>query len=104
MTTVLGSARVLRTNCPGLGSFKGKQEIANFFARVGENLEFSELATRETIAQGDTVVVLGRTTSRTKKTGNIVKYEWAIVVKYSQGKIVSFQEYIDTATYVLAMS
>jgi uncharacterized protein len=95
---------VPQNKLPWAGRFEGKQEIANFFARVGENIEFSELALRELIEQGDTVVILGSTTSRAKKTGEIVKYEWAGVLKYSQGKIVLFQEYIDTAAYVLAMS
>jgi ketosteroid isomerase-like protein len=89
---------------PWAGTFKGKQEIANFFARVGENLEFSEFAPREMIEQGDTVVVLGTLTGRAKKTGKTVKNEWAHVFKYSQGKVVFFQEYIDTAADVLAMS
>ena len=89
---------------PWAGSFKGKQEIANFFACVGENLEFSELAPREMIEQGDTVVVLGTTTGRARKTAKIVRYEWAAVIKYSQGKVVLFQEYIDTAAYLLALS
>jgi ketosteroid isomerase-like protein len=89
---------------PWAGTFKGKQEIANFFARVGENLEFSEFAPREMIEQGDTVVVLGTLIGRAKKTGKTVKNEWAHVFKYSQGKVVFFQEYIDTAADVLAMS
>jgi ketosteroid isomerase-like protein len=89
---------------PWAGTFKGKQEIANFFARIGENLEFSEFAPREMIEQGDTVVVLGTLTGRAKKTGKTVKNEWAHVFKYSQGKVVFFQEYIDTAADVLAMS
>jgi uncharacterized protein len=89
---------------PWAGSFKGKQEIASFFARLGENLEFSELALREMIEQGDTVVVFGTTTGRAKITGKIVRYEWALVFKYSQGKVVFVQEYMDTAAHVLAMS
>jgi len=36
-------------------------------------------------------------TGRAKKTGKTVKNEWAHVFKYSQGKVVFFQEYIDTA-------
>jgi uncharacterized protein len=89
---------------PWAGTFKGKQEIASFFARVGENLEFSELALREMIEQGNTVVVFGTTTGRVKITGKIVKYEWVLVFKYSEEKAVFVQEYTDTAAYVLAMS
>ena len=89
---------------PWAGTFKGKQEIANFFAQVGQNLEFSEFAPREMIEQGSTVVVLGTLAGRAKKTGKSIKNEWAHVFKYRQGKIVFFQEYIDTAADVLAMS
>jgi ketosteroid isomerase-like protein len=89
---------------PWAGTFKGKQEIATFFTRVDENLEFSEFAPREMIEQGDTVVVLGTLSGRAKKTGKAVKNEWAHVFKYSQGQVVFFQEYIDTAADVLAMS
>jgi len=89
---------------PWAGTFKGKQEIANFFGRVAENLEFSEFASREMIEQGDTVVALGTLTARAKKTGKTMKNEWAHVFKFRQGKVVYFQEYIDTAADVLAMS
>lgn len=89
---------------PWAGRFKGKQEIAGFFAKVAENIDFSEFAPREMIEQGDTVVVLGSSSGRTKKTGKVSKNEWAHVLKYSQGKLVFFQEYYDTAAEVAAMS
>jgi uncharacterized protein len=89
---------------PWAGTFMGKQEIANFFAQVGQNLEFTEFAPREMIEQGDTVVVLGTLAGRAKKTGKSLKNEWAHVFKYRQGEVVFFQEYIDTAADVLAMS
>jgi uncharacterized protein len=89
---------------PWAGTFRGKKEIADFFAHVAQNLEFGEFAPREMIEQGDTVVVLGTYTGRSKKTGKTVKNEWAHVFKFSQGKAISFQEYIDTAADVLAMT
>ncbi|MBR1204926.1 MULTISPECIES: nuclear transport factor 2 family protein [unclassified Bradyrhizobium] len=89
---------------PWAGTFRGKQQIANFFVQVGENLEFSEFAPREMIEQGDTVVVLGTLTARAKRTGKTVKNEWAHVFKYRGGKAVYFQEYIDTAADVAAMT
>lgn len=89
---------------PWAGTFKGKQEIANFFAQVGQNLDFSEFTPREMFEHGDTVVVLGTSVGRAKKTGKPVKDEWAHVFKFSQGKAVFFQEYVDTAANVLAMS
>ena len=82
---------------PWAGTFTGKQEISNHFAQASKNLEFSEFMPREMIERGDTVVVLGTRTARAKKTGKTMKNEWAHVFKFKQGKIVFFQEYIDTA-------
>jgi ketosteroid isomerase-like protein len=89
---------------PWAGTYKGKQEIADFFAHVERTLELTEFTPREMIEQGDTVVVLGTLAGRAKTTGKPVKNEWAHVFKFSQGKVVFFQEYIDTAADVLAMS
>jgi len=90
---------------PWAGTFRGKEEIANFFTRVAENLEFTEFAPREMIEQGDTVVALGTLAARAKKTGKPMKNEWAHVFKFNnQGRVVYFQEYIDTAADVFAMS
>jgi uncharacterized protein len=89
---------------PWAGTYKGKQEIANFFVQVERTLEFSEFTPREMIEQGNIVVVLGTLAGRAKTTGKPVKNEWAHVFKFSQGKVVFFQEYIDTAADVLAMS
>ena len=89
---------------PWAGHFKGKQEIANFFAQVAQNLDFAEFAPREMIEQGDTVVVIGKSTARAKKTGKTITDDWVHIFKYSKGKIVSFQEYTDTAAAVFGMS
>jgi ketosteroid isomerase-like protein len=89
---------------PWAGYCKGKQEIANFFAQVGQNLDFAEFAPRQMIEQGDTVVIIGSSTARAKKTGKTIKDEWVHVHKYSQGKLVFFQEYSDTAAVAFGMS
>src|ERR1700758_271448 len=80
---------------PWAGTYKGKQEIANFFAEVERTLELTEFTPREMIEQGDTVVVLGTLAGRAKTTGKPVKNEWAHVFKYKQGKVVYFQEDTD---------
>jgi len=89
---------------PWAGHFKGKQGIADFFTRVGQNLEFSEFAPSEFIEQGDAVVTIGRAIARSKKTGKTIKDDWVHIFKYRQGRIVSFQEYSDTAAAVVGMS
>jgi uncharacterized protein len=89
---------------PWSGVFKGKQEIGKFFVLVDQNLEFSEFTPLEMIEQGDTVVVLGRLAGHAKKTGKPVESEWAHVFRFKQDKLVSWQEYGDTAADVAAMS
>jgi len=89
---------------PWSGKFNGRQEIADFFARVAQNLEFTEVALREMVEQGDTVVVIGTSSARAKRTGKSVKEDWVHIVKYNQGRMVFFQEYNDTAAFALAMS
>jgi uncharacterized protein len=89
---------------PWAGNFKGRQEIADFFARLAQTLDFTEVVPGEMIEQGETVVVIGTSSVRTKRTGTTIKENWAHVLKYRQGKIVFFQEYTDTAAFVLGMS
>jgi len=89
---------------PWAGHFKGKSGVADFFTRVNQNLEFTEFAPGEFIEQGNTVVAIGRSTARSKKTGKTIKDDWVHVFKYDQGKLVLFREYTDTAAAVLGTS
>jgi len=89
---------------PWAGVYKGKQEIGKFFMAVAQNTEFSEFSPLEMIEQGDTVVVLGRLAGRSVKTGKPVENEWAHVFKYKGDKVVSWQEYLDTAADVVSMT
>jgi ketosteroid isomerase-like protein len=89
---------------PWAGSFKGQQEIADFFARVAQNLDFAEVALHEMIEQGETVVAIGTSSVRAKRTGKAIKYDWVHIFKYKQGRMVFAREYVDTAAFILAMS
>ena len=89
---------------PWAGHFKGRQEITESLAYVVQNLDFTEYEPREMIEQGETVVVNGMSCVRAKRTGKTTKYDWVHIFKYNQGRLVFFQEYTDTAAFVLAMS
>ena len=56
------------------------------------------------IEQGDTVVVIGTSSVRAKRTGKTIKEDWVHIFKYNQERVVFFQEYTDTAAAVLGMS
>ena len=86
---------------PWAGSFNGQHEIADFFARAGQNLDFADLALREMIEHGETVVSMG---TLSVLTGKAVKYDWVHIFKYNQGRIMFAQEYADTAAFIPAMS
>jgi uncharacterized protein len=89
---------------PWAGTFRGKQGIADFFTRVAQNLDFTQFVPREMIEQDDTVVVIGTSSARAKKTGKTIEDDWVHVFKYKQGRMVFFQEYIDTAAAVSGVS
>ena len=86
------------------GSFQGRQEIADFFARVAQNLNFTEFVPRDMIEQGETIVLNGTSGIRAKRTGKTIKNDWVAIFKYNRGRLVFFQEYTDTAAFILAMS
>jgi uncharacterized protein len=56
------------------------------------------------IEQGETVVVMGTSSARSRKTGKTIADEWVHVFKYEQRRMVFFQEYADTAAAVIGMS
>lgn len=82
---------------PVIGRFRGKEEVARFFKSLGEEQEILEFAPQEFIAQGDTVVALGRFKARVKATGRTLEYDWAMAFTLRGGRISRFREYFDTA-------
>jgi uncharacterized protein len=89
---------------PFAGTRRGHEGAAEFFTLVGQNLEFEVFEPYEVIAQGDTVVALGRERSRSTATGRTVTQEWAHVYTLQEGKISRFRAFEDTATLEAAFS
>ena len=87
---------------PFAGVHRGRQEIVQFFALVGEALEFEQFEPREIVAQGDTVVVLGYERSLAKATGRPLEQEWVHVYTLRDGKIAMGRFFEDTAAEVAA--
>jgi ketosteroid isomerase-like protein len=94
----------VKDKMPWIGAYEGKQQIANFFQLLSQHVEFTGWENREWIDAGDTIVVLGSTVARMKSTGEEARAEFAEVLKYNaQGKLVSFQDYHDTASMLAAL-
>lgn len=88
---------------PVAGTYRGPNDVATFFRKVNETSEFSSFDSREFIAQGDRVVVLGRYKGTARATGRVYDCEWAMAFTVVNGKISKFQEYTDTAAIAAAL-
>ena len=81
---------------------RGREQVAPFFAELSEGFELQQFEVREYIAQGETVVALGTWGARVKRTGAIFTSEWAMVWKFSQGKVTYYRGFEDTAAVAAA--
>ena len=88
---------------PFAGVRRGREQVSQFFTVLAETLTLEQFEPREFIAQGDKVVVLGRSRDRMKATGRVVENEWAAVFTLRAGKIARYQVYEDTAAFVSAL-
>ena len=88
---------------PTAGTRRGRQQVAEFFQTMDKVFEITRMEPRTFLADGDRVVVLGVDTSRIKATGTVLDGEWAHVFTLKNGKVVAFQEYLDTAPTMAAL-
>jgi ketosteroid isomerase-like protein len=81
---------------PWVGARKGKDQVAEFFKLVNENIEFLQFEPREFVADGDKVLVLGYWEGRSRKTGRVVASEWVMAFTLRNGKVCEHKEFSDT--------
>lgn len=81
---------------PIAGTFKGKEEVMNFFSHVAENVDYSNFEAKEFFSDKDAVVVLGHHTGKVKKTGKTFDHDWCMVFKLRDGKVYSYNIFVDT--------
>lgn len=91
-------------NVPFAGTWEGRDGVKRFFETVAEVQDVVEFVPERFVAQGDTVVALGRFTMRIKATGSEVSSRWAHVWTIEGDKAVRFFEYVDTAAVTRAHS
>jgi ketosteroid isomerase-like protein len=87
---------------PFAGNRHGKEGVANFFAVLRETAEVKDFAIDQTVAEGDTVVVLGHERFRVKATGREWTAHWAHVHFVRDGKVWRFREHSDSAAILSA--
>jgi hypothetical protein len=91
-TAVYGSG----PHVPHSGERRGKAAVGGFFKQVAENVNFSRFEPKEFIATGDKVVALGHYVGKTP-VGKSFDLDFAMVFTLKNGKVVSFQEFTDSA-------
>jgi uncharacterized protein len=89
---------------PAAGTYRGKDEVARFFATLSEAVDINKFEPHEFIAQGDHVVVLIHSESTGKRTGRKLTDHLAHVWTFKGGKLAHFEAFHDTAAIVAANS
>lgn len=87
---------------PFAGTRKGPEGVAEFFRLVSVYLENATPGQTETIVDGDKVAVVGWEESTVKATGGHYKVPNIHLFEVKNGKIVRFEEYIDSGTVLQA--
>jgi ketosteroid isomerase-like protein len=82
---------------PFAGTRTGRASVGEFFATVNSTQESLTFEPRELIADGDKVVALGRYQWRVKSNSREFGGDFAHVFTIREGKVVEFNEYMDTA-------
>ena len=86
------------SDLPTAGTRRGHAEVAAFFGTLSELIEFEHFEPQNFLADGDRVVVFGIDRYKVKGgSGKSLSEGWCHVFTVRDGKIVAFQEYIDTA-------
>lgn len=77
--------------------YHGRQEVAQFFAELGQAQEAERFEPQEMIAEGDKVMVTGQAKWIVRATGKSYEYPWAHAFTIRDGKVARLQQYYDTA-------
>lgn len=89
-------------NSPYGGIWYGREEVGKFFEILELAEEITDFEAREFIAQGDRVVVLGRSTATVRATGRHYSTEWVHIHTIRDDLITHSVEFFDTAAALRA--
>lgn len=78
--------------------FSGKDGVARFFQSIFDNVEVLEFQPLQFVAEGDTVVVVGREHQRIKRSGKERKQRWVQVYTVENGLISHMEEFAYTTS------
>ncbi len=76
--------------------YRGKAQVAQFFADLAGVLEFKAFQARTYVSEGELVVALGDYETRALAGGGTGKDDWAMAWTFKDGKVARYQAYVDT--------
>lgn len=79
------------------GAWSGQEGVGRFFGALVADENISVFEPREFIAEGDKVVVLGRSSATVHATGKTYETDWVHVFTVREGIITAFHEFFDNA-------
>ena len=88
---------------PWGGTFKGPAGVGDFFGKFGAHAEPIEMTPKSMTEADGLVYVRGIERSKVKTTGKEYSVEWVHVISTADGKIATFDEYLDSAAIAAAM-
>ena len=77
--------------------------LTGVFARIGGEWEGFNVAPKEILDAGETVIGHGYYSGTYKETGRHVRAQFAHLFTFSGGRVVKFQQYTDTAQFLQAV-
>ena len=89
---------------PYAGTWRGKAQMQRYFTVLSETVEFEQYELESVVAQGDQVVVVGRSRVLAKQTGRAFDDHFAHWFEFRGGKAARMRYYTDTAAAVAALS
>ena len=89
---------------PFAGKFQGKAGVKRFFETAFEQIDVLEQKIKSFVEGEDKVIVIGYEHMKVKKTGLEYKSNWVHLYTLADGKVVEFEEFIDTAELVVAFN
>jgi len=81
---------------PLAGTYIGREGVARFFQKLGEDAEILAFEPREFVAQDDQVVVIGWERGSIRATNRSFETSWVMAFTIRGGKISGFREFSDT--------
>jgi uncharacterized protein len=84
------------------GTYKGHDGVGRFLEKIAQDFEILDLQTREFVAEGDRVLVLGWERAKIKASNRIYEADWIHAFTLRDGKVSKFQEHTDTQAIAVA--